>query len=91
MAVTTAPSTGQQPSSGDIQGVMLTNIGSVVTHVAIGASDVSVTIPTTTAAANGFPLMPNTAQTFSVRPDFYISAVTSAGTATLSVTPGYGI
>jgi hypothetical protein len=91
IAVTTTASTGQQPSDGNIQGVLITNIGTVTAFVAFGGSDVSAAIPTTSTPGSGFPILPNTAQTFSVRPDFYVSAVTSAGTCSLYATPGAGV
>ena len=88
---TTTASTAIQPTDGNVGGCRLVNIGSVVAYVAFGGSDIVSVAPTTTTAANGIPLLPNSGETFSVKPDFYLSAITTSGTALIYVTPGMGL
>lgn len=91
IAVTSTPSTAAQISSGNVAGVLITNLGSVVAYIAMGSSTVSAALPSTSAPATGSPVLPNSAATYEVRPGFYLSAVTSAGTAALYATPGSGL
>ena len=92
IAGTTTASVAVQPSTGSIIGCRISNIATGVTYIAVSpSSGISAVIPTTSTPANGFPLLPNSAETFNVAPNFWLSAITSAGTAQIFATPGFGI
>lgn len=93
IAATTAPSAGVQPSTGNIQGARIANVGASVAFIAIGSSNVSASVPTTAlpSTSNGIPILPNTAEVFTIPPNGYISAATTSGAASVYVTPGFGV
>lgn len=88
---TTTATTAFQPSSGSHSGSRIACIGSVVAYIAVGSSDVTAVAPTTSTPSNGIPLLPNSAETFSLKPNYYLSAITTSGTALIYMTPGMGM
>ncbi len=91
IGVTTTASTAAQISSGSVSGIRVANVGVVNVYLAIGDSTVTAVLPTTSAAAAGMPILPNSVETFDARPGCYLSAITTGGTAQLYATPGAGL
>lgn len=91
VAVTTTASTGYQPTSGNIQGARIANIGSVPVYVAFSnVATITAAIPTTATPGNGIPILPNSAETMALWPNFYLSAI-STGASQLFISPGIGL
>ncbi|HQZ37128.1 MAG TPA: hypothetical protein PK020_22070 [Ilumatobacteraceae bacterium] len=88
IASTAASATIAQPSTGHIQGCMLVNRSTNDAFIAIGVSTATAAIPTTSATAAGMCLPKNTERFIKTPPNFYISAITSAGQADIFITPG---
>jgi hypothetical protein len=89
---TTTASAGIQPSTGGIIGCLLTNMGSGVVYIAASPSSaVAAVIPTTSTPATGTPILAGSAQTFNFAPNFWLSALTSSGTANINLQPGFGV
>ena len=96
LLILTSSSTGaaaQQLSTGNATSVMLTNTSTALpVYVAFGSSSVAAGCPTTGTPALGMALPFNSAKVFDYGPgNLWISAVTSAGSATLYAQPGSGI
>ena len=96
LLILTSSSTGaqaQQLSTGSATEVMLTNASTAaVVYVAFGSSSIAAVCPTTSAPGVGMALPFSFAKVFSYGPaNNWISAVTSAGSATLYAQPGSGI
>ena len=96
LASTAASATTVQPSSASsIQGLRAVNTSTSVTaYATVSASSATVaTLPTTVtpSTGTGFPLLPSQTEIFSVPPNCWVSAITSAGQANLALTPGVGL
>lgn len=92
--VSTTPTTATQPSTGSIQGMLATWIGSIPCYLEYGASagssGLTATIPTSSTPGS-MPILPNTAPSLTVPPNCYVSAMTSAASGgILMLTPGDG-
>lgn len=80
-----------QPSTaGNIQGAFIQNLSTNDAYIAIGASTATAVVPTTAGSSGSFPLLQRTSKALTVPPNFWISAITTAGQANISVTPGFG-
>ena len=89
---TTTASVGMQPSTGGIIGCLLTNMSSADVYItASPSSAIAAAIPTTSTPGLGMPLLARSAQTFNFAPNFWLSALTSAGTASINLQPGFGV
>jgi hypothetical protein len=84
-------STAVQVDTGSRMGYRLVNMSSDYAYVAFGSSTVVATAPTTSAAANGFPMVAGAVETFNLTPNCWISAVTTGATGRLGITPGFGV
>jgi hypothetical protein len=93
VAISTAASAAIQPSTGNIQGLLATWVGSLPCYIeyssTIGSSNIAATVPTTSTPGS-MPILPNTAPSFTVPPNCWISAISSAGTGLLYLTEGDG-
>lgn len=87
---TTTASAPQQPSTGSIQGLLLTNQSTNDAWVAFGVSTATAVLPTTSTPSAGMPLLQRSQATFGVPPNVWLSAITTAGTAAIYATPGFG-
>ena len=91
LTVTTTGTPAVQPSTGSIMGARIANLGGAIAYFAIGQSSTTFAVlPSSGTPANGIPIASGGVETFNLGPNFYLSAITSAGTATLSITPGFG-
>ena len=91
---TAASATLMQPStSGAAQSLRIVNLSTSVTaYVAFGATTATAVAATTAVPAVGhMPILPQQTQVFSVQPNVFVSAITTAGQANLALTPGYGL
>lgn len=93
IAGTTTASAAIQPSTGNIGGCALTNLSTNDVWVAFGSSSVVAVLPTTATPGNAFPVTGGLHNVIPVLapPNFWISALTSAGTAVLAITPGLSL
>jgi hypothetical protein len=82
-----------QPSTGgNIQGMLVTNLSTLDAYVVFSSTGIAAVAPTTAVPAIGHtPVLQRTSQIFTVPPNCYVSAITSAGQANLAVTPGFGL
>lgn len=90
IAPTTAASAAIQPSTGSIQGIKIANLSTNDAYVAFGTSSVAAVYPTTSNPGLGMAILQRSDQSFVFPPNGWISALSSAGTALLAVTPGFG-
>jgi len=90
LVATTTAAPGTLCSTGDVQGMQLSNASTVPIYVALGASStVQAAAPTSAAPAKGMCILPDRFHNIYVPPDNYISAITTASTgANLWGTPG---
>lgn len=89
IASTAASATAAQQFTGGIQGARLVNLSTVDAYLAFGASTATAAAPSTAGAAS-FPLMQRTEKVISLPPNFWVSAITTAGQANIALTPGIG-
>lgn len=90
IAPTTTASAAIQPSTASIATFRLNNTSTNPVWVAYGSSTIVATLPTTTTAANAFPMAAGGIETFDFTPNCYVSAITTVGTGQLALTPGLG-
>lgn len=92
---TTAASTAIQLTTAGEQTVRIAIIGtagsSAIVYLALGSSAASAAVPTSGTPGTGFAMVVPSAETFTVRPNPYLSAVTTAGTVLVFATPGDGM
>lgn len=82
----------QVSSAAAIQGARLVNLSTNDAYVAISASSaVTAAVPTTASSTGSFPLLQRTGEKFSVPPQCWLSAITTAGQANLAITLGFGL
>ena len=92
IAATTTASAAIQIATGGQQGCKVLVVGSTQ-HVflAFGVSTATAVLPTTSTPALGIPLQPSSDQSFTVPANAWVSAITSSGTASVYITPGFGL
>ena len=81
-----------QVNTGNQQGMLITNASTAARNawLAFGqTSAIQAVIPTTTTPGTGIFLPPNVPRAFTVPPGGWLSAITTAGTASLFATPGF--
>lgn len=87
LSVTTATGSVARTLSGHVGGdeVRVANTGTAVAFVEFGASGITASVTTS------FPVLPGTAEVFSVNPlQTNVAAITASGTTTLYITTGRG-
>ena len=97
IAVTSVPSSGvQMPVSA--QGVMFTNIGAADVLCAVVAANQQATAPSSgvlalpsTSANGGFRILARTQVLDSIPGNPYLSFMTTGGSGSIELTPGFGI
>lgn len=93
VASTAASATaGVQVSTGAMQGVRLVNLSTLDAYVSVASSSsATASLPTTASPSTGsMPLLQRTERVLTVGPNFWLSAITSAGQANIAVTGGFG-
>lgn len=88
-ASSSTASTPTQVSTGSQQGMYLANPSTIPVYVAAGSSLVQAACPTTAVPAPGVCILPGQALALTVPPQGWLSAATSAGSASLFGTPGF--
>jgi len=89
-ATSSTASAATQVCTGSQQGMFLSNPSTVPVYFATGASSaIQAAQPTTALPCPGACLPPSGTQTVTVAPQGWLSAVTSAGSASLFATPGF--
>lgn len=78
-----------QVSTGGQQGMYLANPSTVPVYAAFGSSLIQAGCPTTAVPCPGVCVLPGQSVPFTVPPQGWLSAVTSAGNASLFATPGF--
>lgn len=91
IAATTTASAGIQPSTGAIVGMRVATVGSGPAYLAFGSSTVAAALPTTSTPGAGFPIQPNSVETFNFAPNTWLSAITTGGTVQVYATAGFGV
>lgn len=79
-----------QVCTGNQQGMYLANMSTNAIYLAMGSSSIGASLPSTTTPSAGTCLPAGGYRAFTCPPAGWLSAVTSAGTATLYATPGFG-
>ena len=80
-----------QVCTGGQQGMYIANPSTNAVYLAFGSSSVGASLPSTGTASAGLCLPNGAAGTFRTPPAGWLSAVTSAGTATVYATAGEGL
>lgn len=91
-ASSSTASTPTQVSTGNHQGMQVVNASTAALNVWIATahtSDVQAQIPTTATPATGMFLPPNEPLNLTTPPGGWLSAITTAGTASVFATPGF--
>jgi hypothetical protein len=72
--------------------MLVTNLSTLDAYVVFSSTGIAAVAPTTAIPAIGHtPVLQRTSRIFTVPPNCYVSAITSAGQANLAVTPGFGL
>lgn len=90
IAASSAGSAAVQVSTGNEQGMYVANPTTSPVYIADGSSSVAATYPTTSTPANGMCIPAGLAGAFVTAPQGWLSAATSAGSANIFATPGFG-
>jgi hypothetical protein len=90
---TLSAATTMQPStSGNIQGLMVTNLSTNDAYAVFSTTGLAAVAPTTAVPAIGHtPILQRATYYFTVPPNCFVSAITTAGQANLALTPGFGL
>lgn len=80
-------------SDGAMECMRLVNISTDTAWVAIGKTTATAALPSTSAAASAFPILPRSEKTLSTPPGAFVSCMTTAAsiTCTLALTAGVGL
>lgn len=92
LLVAASSSTGQpatQVGAGGQQGVYIANPSTSPVYLAFGSSSVAASVPTTAAPGLGICVPAGQGKDFTTPPQGWLSAVTSAGSASIFATPGF--
>lgn len=91
IAASSAGSAAVQVSTGSEQGMFLSNPTTLPVYVIDGgSSSVAASFPTTSTPAKGLCIPAGLAGAFVTDPGGWLSAATSAGSANIFATPGFG-
>lgn len=90
-ASSSTASTATQVSTGGNQGMWVVNASTATlpVYVAVGSSDVQAACPTTGTPAQGLCIPAQTGKNITTPPGGWLSAATSAGSASVFATPGF--
>ncbi len=90
IVASSAGSAPVQVNQGSQQGMWVANPTTLPVYIADGTSSIQASFPTTSTPGAGLCIPAGLAGPFTVDPHGYLSAATSAGTATIFATPGFG-
>ena len=89
-ATSSTASVATQVCAGSQQGMAVANPSTLPVYLAFGSSSVQAAVPTTAVRAPGLCLPAGNHRAFATPPAGWLSAVTSAGSANIFATPGFG-
>lgn len=88
-ATSSTASVATQVCTGSQQGMYVANNSTVQAYLAFGSSSVQAACPTTAVPAPGLCLLAGASRAFATPPAGWLSAATSAGSASIFATPGF--
>lgn len=91
IAASSAGSAAVQVSTGSEQGMFISNPTTSPVYIAAGSSTIAASFPTTSTPAVGACIPAGLAGPFTLPPQGWLSAATSAGSANIFATPGFGL